>query len=124
MTDLSELEALVGRLRHVGSCDRPDGCVCGGDVPAVRSGCGYFTKDSDGLRAAQAIESLLSNIRSQEAALVEAREALGKANDLIECIQQRSSDNMWWVDATDPEEAVSEAHGAVIGALSKLEGGE
>lgn len=26
-------------------CDRPGGCVCGGDVPAIRRGCGWYVSD-------------------------------------------------------------------------------
>lgn len=29
-------------VTQVESCNRPGGCVCGGDVPAVRRGCSHF----------------------------------------------------------------------------------
>lgn len=25
-------------------CIRPEGCVCGGDLPSIRQGCGYWRK--------------------------------------------------------------------------------
>jgi hypothetical protein len=50
----------------------------------------------------------------QEAALT----ALRLSQDLIACIKQRSSDNLWWVDATDPETAVCDTYTAVEKALS------
>lgn len=41
-TDPSVLDKLPKRQ---GVCDRPEGCVCGGDLPAIREGCGYWRKD-------------------------------------------------------------------------------
>lgn len=38
---------------------------------------------------------------------------LKAVSDLIDCIQQRSSDNHWWVCADDPEKAVCDAADAI-----------
>lgn len=46
------------------------------------------------------------------------REALEKATDLIDCIEQRSSDNCWWVNAYDSEQAVTETYSVVCSALT------
>lgn len=48
--------------------------------------------------------------------------ALGTAHDLLECIEQRSADNMWWVKADDPETACGDAYHAVDTALSAYRG--
>lgn len=29
---------------YAGTCGRPEGCVCGGDLPRVRAGCGWWEK--------------------------------------------------------------------------------
>ncbi|UXC93096.1 hypothetical protein EGM87_22635 [Sphingobium sp. RSMS] len=50
--------------------------------------------------------------------------ALEASRDLIACIKQRSSDNLWWVDATDPETAVCDAYTAVEKALSTSPAGQ
>lgn len=44
--------------------------------------------------------------------------ALHTALDLLECIEQRSADNMWWVNAFDPETACGDAYHAVDTALA------
>lgn len=43
--------------------------------------------------------------------------ALETAHDLLECVEQRSADNMWWVNADDPETACGDAYHAVDTAL-------
>lgn len=68
----------------------------------------------DGLFAAHQVVVALSSPS-------EVRKALEASRDLIACIKQRSSDNLWWVDATDPETAVCDAHTAVEKALSRDE---
>lgn len=45
-------------------------------------------------------------------------EALGKAHGLLMTIEQRSHDNCWWVNATDPETAVCDTLSAVEAALN------
>ncbi len=48
--------------------------------------------------------------------------ALGTARDLLECIEQRSADNIWWVKADDPETACGDAYHAVDTALAAYRG--
>lgn len=36
--------AHVSAAARLGHCERPEGCVCGGDVPAVREGCSNWVK--------------------------------------------------------------------------------
>jgi hypothetical protein len=51
---------LVERLRLIGLCSRIEdgaGCVCGGDTPDIRAGCGFFVKRPIGPEAADRIEA-------------------------------------------------------------------
>jgi hypothetical protein len=50
-------------------------------------------------------------------------EALEKAGQLIDCIEQRSADNCWWVRADDPETAVCDVHHAICNALASFKAG-
>jgi hypothetical protein len=42
--DLYEAARLLREL-SAPRCMRPEGCVCGGDTPAVRAGCGYWGRE-------------------------------------------------------------------------------
>lgn len=45
----SRVDLLYGRLMSgefysPGHCERPEGCVCGGDTPEVQQGCAFWVK--------------------------------------------------------------------------------
>jgi len=123
MTDLSELEALVGKMHSmiVARRGRPFCLVCGfgdhGQCRACPSTCGLLKVLAD-------LPHLISTIRSQEAALVEAREALEPFSRLY--VREDSEDDApKWPGTGIPvrNRDVRRAK-KVRRALSKLEGGE
>ena len=99
---MSGHEALIAELRAMDACSRPEGCVCGGDTPRVRAGCGWFVKDFAPHRAAEALRSTSVD----NGKLVEALTAIvggdvprpigkpwrsdGKRSKLDECIHSRT----------------------------------
>jgi hypothetical protein len=69
---------LVERLEVRGACERPEGCVCGGDVPAVRKTCSWWVDmpiNPDGPEA-------VTRIRELEAEVAALREALAFYADI------------------------------------------
>ena len=65
----AHLRGLVTEVSQIGVCERREGCVCGGDTPAVRAGCSYFSKDPLGPKIASALASLIERNLALEEAL-------------------------------------------------------
>jgi hypothetical protein len=133
MTNLSELEALVGRATQEDLADGgryfAESCD---DLTKCRH---YETGEYQNAADGELIEwlwnhrhSLLSTIRSQEAALVEAREALKPfakiAASVLRSPRKGFADDYDWVTRQDGTTITFGHLRRAASALSKLEGGE
>lgn len=56
-------------------------------------------------------------VHDLQSKLDRATDALEKARDLIDCIKQ-TSNNLWWVEADDPETAVCDTHETARASLA------
>lgn len=77
--------------------------------------CGVEVADDSSQEAAD--RAWNTRTPSLQSKLDRATEALEKARDLIDCIKQ-TPNNLWWVEADDPETAVCDTHEAVSATLS------
>lgn len=79
--------------------------------------CGMLTGEFLKL-CAEKWEGQIEATRALSAQVEELREGLERAKQLFDCVEQ-TANNVWWVNADDPETAVCDTYGEIEALLAK-----